>query len=107
MQLVARALGGETGPSDKGWGTGPRSTPLYDEAAAQFLQECARHYDQWQHATVAGLAHSNEDVVAVNAGKATTRFVASENDELLKESLNLFYSHQDQVIRPPTVGGLR
>lgn len=95
---MVRALGGETGPSSKGWGTGPRLTPLQDDEAVEFLSQCERDYDQW--------AERNSNISGRSAAADLTP-TAVGKEKAKKKALNLFYSHQDQVIRPPTVGGLR
>jgi hypothetical protein len=97
-QLIARALGGETGQSDRGWGTGPRSTPLADEDADQFLMSCVRTYEQWQEA----LAAEGED-----SKRGSVRLLPTEERTGKKGALNLFYSHQDQVLQPPIKGRIR
>ena len=97
LQLVARALGGETGPSEKGWGTGPRCTPLVDSAAAEFLQACAQAYDKWQ-----------ADVVAeMNDNDRNSLVLLPPDKPSNKSSLNMYYSHQDQVNIPPSDTNIR
>ena len=99
-QLVARALGGETGPCARGWGTGPRCTPLADKDADQFLMACVRDYEEWQEA-VAIAAEKEED------SKRAPLLLLPAEERTNKEALHFFYSHQDQVMHPPSKGGLR
>jgi GMP synthase-like glutamine amidotransferase len=91
-QLISRALGGLTGPSDKGWGTGPRRTALADSEASEFLQSCARAYDRWQEALV------QEHEKDFKGGEL--KLLPIEGAES-KDTFNIFYSHQDQVMKPP------